>query len=220
MKPEIERVKNDLETIQKAMGTEPSFGSDWAKWIRRDNWLTLWWFLPGAILMSASFVRWDNSEKYWGLKPEQWIGALVCAVLVGMLVFWNRSVTRRNGRPDGLVREYKRINAASGWFLLPFLTQIALYFAWATQHGLTGITVMSGLWLVLASSVATLAVASRLWLYLGWALPMAAYAFVLPHVSRQWGGAALGALFVVSALLSWLITSVQVRFLEKQHDSH
>lgn len=220
MKPEIERVKNDLETMQKAMGTEPSFGRDWAKWIRRDNWMTLWWLLPAAILLASSFVRWENKEKYLGIKPEQWAGLLVCAVLVGMLVFWNRAVTRRNGRPDGLVREYKRLNTLSGWYLIPFLAQIALYFAWASQHGLTGRTVMSGLWLVCACSIATMGMVTRYWLYLGWALPMAVYAFVLPGVSRQWGGAALGSLFVVAAFLSWLITSVQVRFLEKQHDAH
>lgn len=220
MKTEIERVKNDLETIQKAMGTEPRFGRDWAKWIRRDNWMTFWWFLPAAILLSASFVHSENSSRYGGLKPEQWIGLLVCAVLIGMLVFWNRAVTRRNGRPDGLVREYKRINSVSGWFLLPFLGQIVLYFAWANLQGLPGKTVMSGLWLVLAFSMAMLAVLTRLWLYLGWALPMAAYAFLLPQVSQQWGGAALGALFAVAALLSWLITSIQVRRVEKQHDAH
>jgi len=220
MKPEIERVKSDLETMQKAMGTEPSFGRDWAKWLRQDNWLNLWWFLPAAILLATTFVRWGNSGRYWGLKPEQWTGASVAAVLVGMLVFWNRTVMRRNGRPDGLVREYKRINALSGWFLLPFLAQIALYFLWATQHGLSAKTVMSGLWLVCASSLAMMAVLSRLWLYLGWALPMAAYAFLLPRIPHEWGGAALGVLFVVAALLSWLITSLQVRVLEKKHDAH
>jgi hypothetical protein len=220
MKPEIERVKSDLETMQKAMGTEPSFGRDWAKWIRRDNWLTLWWLLPAAILLATSFVHWEGSARYWGLKPEQWAGVLVAAVLVGMLVFWNRAVTRQNGRPDGLVREYKRLNSMSGWSLIPFLVQIALYFAWASQHGLSGKATMSGLWLVCACSMATMGMLTRYWLYLGWALPMALYAFVLPYVSHEWGGAALGALFVVSALLSWLITSVQVRFLEKQHDAH
>lgn len=220
MKSEIERVKNDLETIHKAIGTEPRFGRDWAKWIRRDNWMTLWWFLPAVILLSASFVRFEDGAKYWGLKPQQWIGLLVCAVLIGMLVFWNRAVTRRNGRPDGLVREYKRINAVSGWFLLPFFGQIALYLAWANQHGLSGMTVMSGLWLMLAFSMGMLAVLTRLWVYLGWALPMAAYAFLLPHVSRQMGGAALGALFAMAALLSWLFTSFQVRKMEKQHDAH
>jgi hypothetical protein len=220
MKPEIERVKNDLETIQKAMGTAPAFGRDWAKWIRRDNWLTLWWLLPAAILLATSLVHWEGGERYLGLKPEQWAGVLVAVVLIGMLVFWNRAVKRGEGRPDGLVREYKRLNSGSGWFLIPFLIQIVLYFAWANQHGLTGKTVMSGLWLVCAFSMATIAMVSRYWLYLGWAVPMAAYALLLPHVSHQWGGAALGALFVVAALLSWLITSVQVRMWEKKHDAN
>lgn len=220
MKPEIERVKNDLETMQKAMGSEPSFGHDWAKWIRRDNWMTLWWLLPAAILLTASFVHWENSQRYFGLKPEQWIGVLVALVMVGMLVFWNRAVTRRNGRPDGLVREYKRLNALGWWSLIPFLAQFALYFAWADQHGLSGNNMMSGLMLMCACSMTTMGMVTRYWLYVGWALPMAAYAFLLPHVSQQWGGAALGAFLVVGALLSWLITSVQVRFLEKQHDAH
>lgn len=220
MKPEIERVKNDLETIQKAMGTEPSFGKDWAKWLRRDNWLNLWWLLPATLLLASTFVPWGNGAKYWGLAPQQWAGVLVAAVLFGMLLFWNRAVMRRDGRPDGLVREYKKINALGAWFLIPFLGQIAIYFLWASQHGLPGKTVMSGLWLVCASSLATLAVVTRLWLYLGWALPMVIYAFLLPRVSREWGGAALGGLFVIAAFLSWLITAFQVRVWESKHVTH
>lgn len=220
MKPEFERVKNDLETIQKAMGSEPSFGRDWAKWIRRDNWMNLWWLLPAAILLPTVFLRLESTERYFGLKLEQWMGVLVTAVLIGIWVFWNRAVMRRNGRPDGLVREYKRLNTLSGRYLVSFFAQFVLYFAWASQQGLSGNNMMSGLCLMGAFSLGTMAVLTRLWMYLGWAVPMAAYAFLLPHVSQQWGGAAMGALLVVSALLSWLITSVQVRFLEKQNDAH
>ena len=213
-------MRSDLETMQKAMGTEPSFGREWAAWLRRDNWLNLWWLLPGAILTAPIFMQRGNSERFCGLKPEQWVGLLVAAVLLGMLVFWNRTVMRRNGRPDGLVREYKRVNALSWWMLLPFLAQIVLYFAWASQHGLSGQTVMSGLWLVCASSIAMMAVLTRLWLYLGWALPMVIYAFLLPEVSHEWGGAVLGGVFVVAALLSWLIMSFQLRVWERKHDAH
>src|SRR5262245_54926788 len=120
MKPELDRIKSDLATMEKAMGTAPSFGREWAQWLRRDNWLGLWWFLPGIILVVAALVPWDNSHRILGLMPIQWVGVLVAAVLLGMLFFWNRTV-QRAGRPDGLVREYQKINKLAGWFLLPFL---------------------------------------------------------------------------------------------------
>jgi hypothetical protein len=54
MKPELERVKQDVETIQKAMGLTPAMGREWIQWMKRDNWLSLWWCLPGVILIASA----------------------------------------------------------------------------------------------------------------------------------------------------------------------
>ena len=56
MKQELNRVKNDVETMQKAMGLAPSMGQDWIQWMKRDRWFSLWWCLPGFILIAAAAV--------------------------------------------------------------------------------------------------------------------------------------------------------------------
>jgi hypothetical protein len=74
MKPEMERVKSDVETMQKAMGLAPAMGREWLRWVRRDNWLNLWWGLPGVILIASSFLPAGSTERFFGLALVQWTG--------------------------------------------------------------------------------------------------------------------------------------------------
>ena len=119
MKPELDRVKNDLETMQKAIGLA-AMGRECIAWLKRDSWLNLWWCLPGAILIASALMPLDEGKRFWGLMAAQWVGILVVAVLIGMLVAWGR-ITRNEARPAGLLREYKRANAQGSWFLPVFL---------------------------------------------------------------------------------------------------
>ena len=218
MNQELERVKSDLETIQKAIGPAPAFGREWIHWMRRDNWLNLWWCLPGVILIASALVPFDNTQRHWGLKPLQWVGILVSAVMLGMLAAWGR-MTRSTIRPAGVIREYKRINDLSAWFGLAFLAQFGLYLFWANQHGLNGGTVMSGLWLLSGSSIGLMAVTARAWVLLGWAIPLIAFGFCEPLVQGRRGGIWLGLMFVVAALLCSVIQACQLRGMEKRHES-
>ena len=49
MKQELERVKNDVETIQKALGLPASFPREWIQWMKRDQWFSLWWCCPASF---------------------------------------------------------------------------------------------------------------------------------------------------------------------------
>ena len=95
MKQELARVKHDLETIQKAMGLAPSMGRDWIQWMKRDNWLNLWWCLPGVILIVSALLSIGNNERYLGLAWGQWTGLLVAAVMLGITVVYFRKMTVR-----------------------------------------------------------------------------------------------------------------------------
>jgi drug/metabolite transporter superfamily protein YnfA len=86
MKPELDRVKNDVETMQKAMGLSPSMGREWIHWMKRDNWLNLLWCLPGTILIASAFLPSDNTAKYFGLVLAQWTGILVAAAMLGVMI--------------------------------------------------------------------------------------------------------------------------------------
>jgi hypothetical protein len=215
MKPELDRVKNDLATIQKAMGF-PSFTREWIRWLKRDSWLNLWWCVPGLILIAAAFLPLEAATTWLGLRAAQWIGLLVAGVLLGMLVIWPR-VTCSAARPAEVVREYKRINAQCGWFLPAFLIQFAAYFAWGRQHGLGGEAFMAGLWLMCGSSMLLLAVITKSWVFLGWAIPLLAFGLTQPLLHGRGGSLWLGLMFIVAALLSSLIQLWQFRAMEKEH---
>src|SRR5215217_3579191 len=99
MKPELDRVKDDLETIQKAIGLAPSFGREWIHWLKRDTWLYLLWCVPGLVLIAAELARLENKTRYFGLMPLQWVGMLVAGMLLAMLAVVHRTATRSDGRP-------------------------------------------------------------------------------------------------------------------------
>jgi len=216
MKSELDRVKNDVETIQKAMGLAPSFGRDWIQWLKRDTWLYLWWCLPGLILVGSALVPFDNTKRTFGLAMAQWVGILVAAVMLGILVALHRKAAGSDGRPAGLVREYKRINAP-GW---AFLVPLALYFVWAKQYDIGGQPFMAGLWLLSGSLAFLAAVSMKAWVFLGWAIPLGAFGLCQPLLPNRGSGVWLGLMFIAIALLCSVIQAWQVRGMEKQHDAH
>ena len=139
MKPEIERVKNDLETMQKAMGLGPALGREWIQWMKRDRWFSLWWCLPGFILIAAALLPLDHATRYAGLVPDQWAGLLVAAVMLALAVIQTRKVTAHDGRPEGLIRESKRINGLTAqgiWFNVVLVVQLYFILSGADNTGL------------------------------------------------------------------------------------
>ncbi|MGH7969768.1 MAG: hypothetical protein ACREIC_13675 [Limisphaerales bacterium] len=225
MKQELDRVKNDLETIQKAMGLAPSMGRDWIQWMKRDNWLNLWWCLPGVILIASGLLPFSNKERYLGLALAQWTGLLVAAVMLVITVFYFRKMTGKDGRPNSLIREYKRINGLNvqgAWLNLALLTGLGLYFLWGKLYGLTFGAFWSGLFIFMGSSCLVTAIASRAWLLLGWAVPFLAYGLfqtLLPG-SGKVSGIPLGVMFIAVALSFSVIQVWQIRKIERQHESH
>jgi hypothetical protein len=218
MKPELDRVKNDLETMQKAIGL-PSFGREWLQWLKRDTWLNLWWCLPGFILIASAALPVENTKKFLGLAIAQWVGLLVCAVLVGMLLAWGR-ITRNEARPAGLLREYKRLNTQGSWFLPAFLVQFALYLVWGRQHHIDPQAFMAGMWLLCGSAVLMLAVFTKAWVYLGWAIPFVIFGLCQPLIQGRSGGLWMGLMFIGAAFLCSVIQVWQVRGMERQNDAY
>src|ERR1035441_2104899 len=150
MKQELDRVKNDVETIQKAIGLAPSMGREWIRWLKRDNWLNLWWCLPGFILIASSFLPPSNTEKYLGFGLAQWTGLLVCVVILGILIVSIRKTTANDGRPESLIREYKRfwgVDAHGAWVGLALILEFSLYFAWAKHFRISMGAFCSGLFI-------------------------------------------------------------------------
>jgi hypothetical protein len=225
MKPELDRVKNDLETMQKALGMSTSLGRDWIQWMKRDQWLGLWWCLPGVILVVAALLPLDGAARYGGLVPGQWTGLLVSAVMLGLTVFLTRRVTADDGRPADFVRESKRVNGldASGlWFGAAMVAVLGVYFWWGKQYAIGFQPLWSGLFMLMGALCLVGAVAAKAWPLLGWALPFLAYSVCVPLVEGhpQLGGVLLGLMFIAVALSFSFVSVMQIRLLERRHAAH
>jgi hypothetical protein len=225
MKPEIDRVKNDLETMQKALGLAPALGREWIQWMKRDQWFNLWWCLPGFILIAAALLPFDHAQRYWGLVPDQWAGLLVAAVMLVISVVQTRKATASDGRPEGLIRESKRINGMTPqgvWFNVGLVAQLLFYFVWGRQYRIAFEPFWAGLFLLTGSSCLIVAVTSKVWTLLGWAIPFLGYGFCLPLVQGHGkvNGVLLGMMFIAVALSFSCISVLQIRRLERQNDAH
>src|ERR1700722_7032051 len=100
MNQELHRIKNNVETIQKAIGLSSLPTKEWAGWLKRDKWLNLWWCIPGAMAVAASFLPAGQGEKHFGLVPQQWAPVVTTAVV--FWVFWYHllKTTANDGRPQ------------------------------------------------------------------------------------------------------------------------
>ena len=224
MKPELDRVKSDLETMQKALGLAPSMGREWIRWMKRDKWFSLWWCLPGFILIAAALLPIENAKRYGGLVPGQWTGLLVSAVMLGITLVHARKVTANDGRPQGLIRESKRINGMSAeglWFSLALVVQLLFYFIWGKQYRIAFEPFWAGLFIFTGSSCLVAAVSARAWTLLGWAIPFLGYGFCLPLAGGHGkvNGVLLGMMFIAVALSFSVIAVLQIRIMERQNDA-
>jgi hypothetical protein len=225
MKLELDRVKNDVETIQKAMGLPPSMRREWIQWMKRDRWFSLWWCLPGCILILAALLPFDQAKRYLGLVPNQWAGILVAAALLGVAIGHTRQVTRKDGRPQGMIRKSKRINGMSLqglWFGLALVVQLLLYFVWGTHYRIAFQPFWAGLFILTGSSCLVAALAAKAWILLGYAIPFLSYALCLPLADghHKVNGVMFGTMFIAIALSFSIIQVCQIQQIERHNESH
>jgi hypothetical protein len=225
MNHELDRVKHDLETIQKVLGLAPSIRHEWIQWMKRDNWLNLWWCLPGVILIASALLPLGNNERYLGLALAQWTGLVAAGAMLCVTIICLRKMNGKDGRPDSLIREHKRVNGLTvqgAWVNLALLAGLVLYFVWSKRNGLTFGAFWSGLFIFMGSSCLVTAIASRAWLLLGWAIPFLAYGLFQTLVSRSGKVSAipLGVMFIAVALSFSVIQVWQIRRIECQDESH
>lgn len=225
MKPELDRVKNDLETIQKAMGFAPAMGREWLQWLKRDKWFSLWWCVPGCIMIAAALAPLGHTQKYWGLVPDQWVGILVAVTMLAIASVHTRKVTGRDGRPESMIREAKRINGMDSQglkFGLASLVQLLVYFVWGRQYHIAAQPFWAGLFVIMGSTYLVVALSAKAWMLLGWAIPFLVYGLCLPMMggAAKVNGILLGMMFIAVALSFSLIQSLQIRKLESEHAAH
>jgi hypothetical protein len=225
MKPELDRVKNDLETIQKAMGIAPSLGRDWLEWLKRDRWFSLWWCVPGFIIVAAALAPMDHTEKFGGFVLNQWAGVLVAISMFIIMVAHTRKVKGNDGRSEGAIREAKRVFGMDRQGLIcgvASLVQLAVYFLWGKQYHLAFQPFWSGLFVIMGSTYLVVALTAGAWTLLGWAIPFLAYGLCLPMTgdAEKLNGVLFGMMFILVALMFSLIQMLQIRKWESEHAAH
>jgi hypothetical protein len=223
MKVEFDRVKNDLETIQKAMGMSPSLGREWLQWLKRDKWFSLWWRVPGLILIASALLPLDHTHKYSGFVVDQWAGILVAVTMLSIAGIYGRKVTGKDGRSDSAIREAKRINGMDrqGFvFGLASLVQLVAYGFWGWQHHIAFETFWAGMFIVMGSTNLIVALATRAWPLIGWAIPFLAYGLCFPLVVGAGKVVLFGLMFIAVALLFSLMQVMQIRKFESEHAAH
>lgn len=225
MKPEFSRVKNDLDTIQNAMGLARSPAREWIRWLKRDRWLYLWWCIPGAMLMAASLLPASNLGKYCGYTLAEWTRILVAAVAGGILIVSIRRTTANDGRPPSLIREYRRfwgLDTHGKWASLALLLGCLLYVLWAWHFRIRPEAFGPGICILAGSTYLVVAVVTRLWLLAGVAIPLLGYGLLgtlLPGMVKA-GGIPLGIMCIGMGLSCYLIQVWQIRKVERQHEPH
>lgn len=224
MSKEIDRIKNDLETIQKALGLLPDAGRDWVHWMQRDRWFSLWWCLPGAIVIAAALLPLDSHTRYGGLAPGQWAGLLTAASLLGIAIVHGRRVTGKDGRPEALIREEMRhagMTAQGFWFGAGLLAQVLLYFLWGWRYHIAFAPFWAGLFLLMGTTCLIAAVTARAWMLLGYAIPFTAYGLSVSLVQNypKAGGVLLGSMFVAIALCFTFIHAMRIRQARGAHEA-
>jgi len=224
MKQELERVKNDLETIQKAMGLLPPFGRDWISWLKRDRWFSLWWCLPGMIILASAMLPFDRNQTFLGLVPDQWVSIHVAVVLLGIPMAHSRQLKRKDGRPPEMVRHLQQtygMTTQGLWFGIAFGMQFLIFAIWGKQHRLAFEPFWTGLFLLWGSTCLVAALSAKAWILLGFAFPFLGYGLCLPLAGTDHTMKAVlfGMMFVAVALLFSAIQAWEIRKLENQNDS-
>lgn len=225
MKQELARLREDVETIQKAMGMAPSFQGDWVQWMKRDNWSNLWWCLPGMIILISALLPLDHAVKFAGLLPDQWTGILTAIALCGVAAVLSRRATRDDGRPESLIRETKRaygLTAHGSWVGLAIGVQIVFFGVWAQQHRMAYETFSTGMFLVCGSTCLVAAIAANAPILAGYAIPLILYSLGLPlagdndMVKRVF----LGTMFLAVAVCFSVIQVWQIRKIQHAQPAH
>jgi hypothetical protein len=167
----------------------------------------------------------NRADRYRGFGPDRWAGILTALSMLAITMVHSHKIAAHDGRPESLIREAKRINGMTAeglWFGFGIIAQLAAYFLWGKVYRIAFEPFWAGLFIVMGSSCLVAALAARAWTLLGWAIPFLGYGVCVPFVGvhGRFSGVLLGAMFVAVALSFTFISSLQIRLLERQNESH
>ncbi len=196
---ELERVREDLETMKQAAGTELPFGREDLKW----------GFLNSLIFVPLAAWAWLGPGTYMSL-------AMVLSLLAGLPMGWAtaRKYRRQRDRHPSRWREQRLLMRV----VLGSLPLFCLIWVWAIANGTPPKTMM-GLVLAVCGAVATLVglLSRRRRYYAGMGIAMIACGLVMPGATDRQIGLAMALMFIVGAPVSTAIAAWRLRAEESGH---
>lgn len=198
----LDRVREDLETMKQAAGTELPFGREDLKW----GWI------DGLIFVPLAVWAWLGPGTYMSL-------AIILSLLATLPGAWvlRRKLRRQRDRHPSRWREHRHGTLV----LLCTAPLVYLIFVWAVVNG-TPPNTMVGLVLAAAGVVATvIGLFSRTRRYFaGMGIAMVACGLVMPLCTDRQVGLAMALMFIVGAPASTVIAAWQLRAEEDGHATH
>ena len=196
---QLERLRQDIDTIQEAGGIELPFG-------REDLFIHAGLGAWGLVLAAWPWVLPPDRARLW---------VVPAVVLLVAYVHLRRKYRRALGRSPVRRREYTTALVAP-IFVLPATVS---YFAWAIWQGLA-------LWTVAGAGMFFLGLMFAVWAMvdvrrrsnLGSAIPLMAMGLAAPVVDNAWLTCALGLGVATAGLLTGLIMHHQLRQQDQRTD--
>ncbi|NQT17493.1 MAG: hypothetical protein HQ582_32360 [Planctomycetes bacterium] len=198
----LDRVREDLETMKQAAGTELPFGREDLKW----GWI------DGLIFVPLAAWAWLGPGTYMSL-------AIVLSLLATLPGAWvlRRKFQRQQDRHPSRWRDHR----LGTLVVLCAAPLVYLIFVWAVVNG-TPPNTMVGLVLAGSGGVYTfMGLFSRTRRYFaGMGIAMIACGLVMPLCTDRQVGLAMALMFIVGAPVSTMIAAWQLRAQESGHATH
>ena len=197
---EVQRVKEDLATLQRAAGLESLVG-------REDVWANLAVAAAGVVAVVWALLP-HSMPQQWGIVP------LILVVL--SYLTWQRARHRQSTGRSAVTR--KKYSAELAGVVV--ITLLALvYRLWATELGISREVAGGAALFLLGAAIVVFGLRERQrWLELGIAVPIMACGMAIPLLSvSTW--VLIGGTFAVGGAVTAGLTAYQIRMDANTHDA-
>ncbi len=195
---EVQRVKEDLATLQQAAGLEPLVA-------REDVWANLVIAAAGVVAVVWALLP-HGMPQQWGMVP------LVLVVLSYLI--WQRARHRQSAGRSAIERK-KYSSELAGVILITALALV--YRLWATELGISRAIAGGAAFFILGAAIVVFGLReSRRWPELGMAIPIMLCGLAIPLLSvSTW--VLLGSTFAVGGAVTAGLTTYQIRMDANAH---
>ncbi|MFC1782899.1 hypothetical protein ACFL02_04870 [Planctomycetota bacterium] len=197
---DLERVKQDLDTIEQAAGIGLTYGKE-------DIWLNIVASACGLLIAVCSLIS-EGVSVIWSLLPFTLVG-------IAGLGYFRYKYRRSTGASPVRRREY-----GLAYNFVPVIL-VSAYMIWMIYMGMSKYYVMSAGLFAIGMLYITFSLSVRTKMhYLGYGIPIIILSFMIPFFSKSWAIFACGATITISCLAVAAIQYLTLKKTELCHVCH